>query len=74
MILQALVKYYEILAEQGKIAKMGWGEYEISYAINIEEDGSISNIVAFEDEDNRGRKVLLPQKNKTNSANDVQFL
>lgn len=74
MILQALVKYYETLAEQGKIAKMGWGEYKISYALDIKEDGSISNVVAFEDEDNRGRKVLLPQKNKTNSANDVQFL
>ena len=34
MILQSLVAYYETLARQGAIAKPGWGDYKISYAVN----------------------------------------
>ena len=33
MILQALVNYYESLAAQGKLAKPGWGEAKIYFAL-----------------------------------------
>ena len=39
MILQALVDYYEALAAKGKVAKLGWGNAKISYALNIDKQG-----------------------------------
>lgn len=39
MILQALTKLYEDLAEQGKIAREGWNAVKISYLLEIDEDG-----------------------------------
>ena len=34
MILQALVKEYESLAEQGKVSQPGWCQAKVSYEIN----------------------------------------
>ena len=41
MILQALTKLYEDLAEQGKIAREGWNTVKISYLLEIDEDGTL---------------------------------
>ena len=41
MILQALTKLYEDLAEQGKIAREGWNAVKISYLLEIDEDGNV---------------------------------
>ncbi len=45
MILQALTKLYEDLAEQGKIAREGWNAVKISYLLEIDEDGTLLGIV-----------------------------
>ena len=35
MILQALAKHYENLAEQGKVSRPGWCHAKVSYAVNL---------------------------------------
>ena len=39
MILQALVKYYEDLTEEGKVAREGWCQAKVSYALNLSREG-----------------------------------
>ena len=41
MILQALTKLYEDLADQGKQAREGWANAKISYALCIDRDGKL---------------------------------
>lgn len=48
MILQALVDYYEALAAKGKVAKPGWGNAKISYALNIDKTGKVTKPSFFE--------------------------
>lgn len=50
MILQSLVAYYETLARQGAIAKPGWGDYKISYAVNLNQQGEVIGILSLEKE------------------------
>ena len=62
MILQALVKYYEELVQQGKAAKPGWCQAKVSYAIELNEDGTIKTIISLKKEEERGKKkVLVPE-------------
>ena len=41
MILQALTEHYEPLAAQGKIAKPGWADAKISFALYINDAGEL---------------------------------
>ena len=45
MILQALMEYYENLAEQGKLPRQGWCQAKVSYGINLSKSGDIKDIV-----------------------------
>ena len=47
MILQALVKYYEELVQQGKAAKPGWCQAKVSHAIELNADGTIKTIISL---------------------------
>ena len=38
MILQALVKHYETLAEQGKVSRQAWCRAKVTYALDIDTD------------------------------------
>lgn len=58
MILQSLVAYYETLARQGAIAKPGWGDYKISYAVNLNQQGEVIGILSLEKEVMRGKKKV----------------
>ena len=61
MILQALVKHYENLAGQGKMSKPGWCHAKVSYAIDLNADGTIKAIIPLKNEEERGKKkVLIP--------------
>ncbi len=62
MILQALVKEYEILQKQGKIPKLGieWGN--VSYQLNIDIDGELLDIVSLKEEVGDKKKRLIPRK------------
>lgn len=62
MILQALVKHYENLADEGKLSREGWCEAKVSYAVCLSKEGEITGIVPLKEEVERGKKkVLLPQ-------------
>lgn len=58
MILQALVKYYENLAEQGKVSRLGWCHAKVSYEINLSSEGDIIGITSRKIADMRGKKVV----------------
>ncbi len=62
MILQALVEHYEDLAAQGKLARPGWSDANISYALYINDAGELEQAVSLKREEERGKKkVLVPR-------------
>ena len=58
MILQALVQYYENLAGQGKLSKPGWCHAKVSYALDLNADGTIKAIISLKHEEERGNKKV----------------
>ena len=58
MILQALVKEYENLAQKGLVSKPGWSQAKVSYAIDLKVDGSIKVIYSLKTEKQRGKKTV----------------
>ena len=63
MILQALTKLYEDLAEQGRIARPGWNPAKISYALCIDEGGVLTQLVPIMEEQAVGKKTVLRPQN-----------
>lgn len=61
MILQALTRYYEDLAKQGKIARPGWSKTKISYALCINERGDLEQVIPLL-EQKEGVKKPQPQQ------------
>ena len=62
MILQALVKHYETLAEQGKVSRQAWCRAKVTYALDIDTDGKLVGIISLKQEEERGKKtVWVPQ-------------
>lgn len=81
MILQALVDYYEALAAKGKVAKPGWGNAKISYALNIDKQGRLLNLLSLKISMQKGKKtvelpqnILLPEATKRTAGVAAQFL
>ena len=60
MILQALVRYYEDLAKQGKIARLGWAKAKINYALCINEHGKLEQVIPLLED--AGGKKPQPQR------------
>ena len=58
MILHSLVKLYEVLAENGKVDKLGWSKTKISYGLNIDENGVLTNIIPLKTTDKSGKKEI----------------
>ncbi len=62
MILQALAKYYENLAEKGEVSKPGWCSAKVSYLIELSKEGDVKGIIRLKSEGERGKKIqLVPQ-------------
>ena len=62
MILQALTRYYEDLLSRGEIAAPGWTPAKISFALCLNENGELTQIVPTMDEVSKGKKtVFQPQ-------------
>ena len=59
MILQALVEHYEDLAVQGKLARPGWSDSKISYALYINDAGELEQAASLKVEEDRGKKKAL---------------
>ena len=81
MILQALVDYYEALAAQGRVAKPGWGIAKISYALNLDKQGRLLNLISLKLTKQKGKKtvevpqnILLPEATKRTAGVEAQFL
>lgn len=59
MILQALTRLYEDMADRGDIARQGWGPARISYALCIDGDGRLTQILPLIKEEQTGKKTVL---------------
>lgn len=59
MILQALTKYYEDLARQGKIARLGWVKTKVSYALCINENGALEQVIPLLEDTGKKKPVPL---------------
>lgn len=63
MILQALTRLYEDLYQQNKIARPGWGRTKIHYALCLDGDGTLTQLVPLQKEVSVGKKTALrPQE------------
>lgn len=58
MILQALTQYYEDLLACGEIAAPGWAPAKISYALCLDEDGQLTQVVPTMEEVPKGKKTV----------------
>ncbi len=79
MILQALVDYYEELASQGKIARPGWAKAKVSWALEIDEEGQLLDVLPLRTPSQDGKKMLpremeLPAPVKRSSGVLPNFL
>ena len=62
MILQALTRLFEDLAAQGKISRPGWAPAKISYALCLDEKGSLIRVIPQFVEEQVGKKTVLRPK------------
>lgn len=83
MILQSLVKYYELLAndEESDIPKLGYCKANISYAANLSLEGELLNIIPMKIGAQRGKKIVevpqsmeVPEQEKKSSGIKSNFL
>ncbi len=79
MILQALVDYYESLADQGKISRPGWSKVKVSWALELDETGQLIGAFPLEHPSENGKKMLpqelvLPAPVKKTSGVSANFL
>lgn len=58
MILQSLVRYYEILAEQNLVPSPGYCMAKVSYALHLSPDGELLGIVNVKEHTQRGKKEV----------------
>ena len=73
MILQALVKEYESLAEQGKVSQPGWCQTKVSYEINLYVDGRIKQIICLKQEKRNWEKEGFNSQNDESTADGHQI-
>lgn len=63
MILQALTQLYQDLIARGEIAQPGWGPAKVSYALSLNGDGQITQVIPLLVETQSGKKtVMRPQE------------
>lgn len=79
MILQTLVDYYEQLSAQGRIAKPGWAKVKVSWALEIDENGQLLDVLPLRIPSSDGKKMLpremeLPAPVKRSSGVSANFL
>lgn len=56
MILQSLVRLYDELSRQGKVAREGWGTAKVSHRLVLDEAGNLIGIVSARKKVLRGKK------------------
>jgi len=75
MILQALVDYYDILARDGKLPRPGYCKANVSFALELSEDGRLVSIVPLgQGEQEAPQKIEVPEQVKRSSGIKSNFL
>lgn len=81
MILQALTRYYEQLAAKGTLARPGWQSAGVSFAIRINEQGELCDLIDLRQDAEKGKKTVkvsqshwVPQQEKRASNVAPNFL
>ena len=80
-MLEALVRHYENLVEEGKVPRKGWSLAKVSFALRLDMDGNIIQVFDLRNEEKRGKKMLLvpqellvPEQSKRASGIVAQFI
>ena len=81
MILQALNRYYDTLVHQGELERQGWQPVNVSYALRIDDEGQLIQVLPLLNEVERNkkkvfipRKINLPLRQKKSSGILANFL
>ena len=78
MILESLVKYYEALVEQGELSALGWSQVAVSYALDIDINGRLKQVICLKQENKNGklvpRKMPVPQQVHKSSNINSNYL
>lgn len=71
MILQALTRYYEALLKRGDIAPLGWSKTKISFALCLDKNGHVTQVIPTMEPVEMGKKtVLRPQEKNLPAGED----
>ncbi len=62
MILQALASYYDVLAQQGKVGRPGWGTAKVIGALCLDERGNLIDILSLKTANAKGKEVATVRK------------
>lgn len=67
MILQALVKRYEDLLNQGeeKVPRLGWGKAKVSFGLNLNENGEVDGLFMLQTAQLVGKKEVMKPRMMT---------
>lgn len=78
MILQALVRCYEALAERGELEKPGWSPVKVSWGLELDADGQVKSLLLMGGTDAKGKQIprvmKLPDPVKRSSGVAANFL
>ena len=78
MILQALVRCYEALAERGELEKEGWSPVKVSWGLELDADGQVKSLLLMGGTDAKGKQrpriMKLPDPVKRSSGVAANFL
>ena len=78
MILQALVRCYEALAERGELEKPGWSPMKVSWGLELDADGQVKSLLLMGGTDAKGKHIprvmKLPDPVKRSSGVAANFL
>ena len=59
MILQALAKHYQMMAEAGEAPRRGWCPVGVSFALEIAVDGALRRVYDLREEQRSGKKTAV---------------
>ena len=59
MILQALAKHYQMMAEAGEAPRRGWCPVGVSFALEIAADGALRRVYDLREEQRSGKKTAV---------------
>lgn len=79
MILQALYNYYDALAQRGEVTPPGWSLAKVSFALDIDERGTLHGVIPLKTTPEGSKKELpqslpVPEQVKKTSGVSANFL